>query len=293
MGVLNYTIPLPKGDNWTFSLTGSNSDVETLGGTQALGRGITWGLRRAYNLAAADSNHTVTVGADLKRLKDSILAGAASIDTPVNYLPLQLGWLGNWNQGAESLTLNSSLTAAWRRILQARVDCGGLPDDQFACKSQGASGSFGVVKLDMRWSLPLAAGKLGALNTRLATQLASGPLVSAEQFSLGGAETVRGYFEGSVSGDQAVLGSLEWRSAKLEVDWIDLRPLLFADLARGMLIQPATGQSAHSSLASAGFGLRANAYGLEGALDFAWPGVRTTNTAPGALRVHARLTARY
>lgn len=295
--VANYTQPEPDGDAWALSFTLSNSNVETLGGTQAIGKGKTFGLRHHHNFSLGGAASTFSAGADLKFLKDRIAFGDSSIDTPIRYLPFQLAYTGLWSEGRDSLQLNASLSFAWRRILQREVDCVGTRQDQFACKTQGASGSFGAFRLDGRWTQPFFADS--SLVTRVAGQLASGPLVSAEQFTLGGAETVRGYFEGEVSADDALLGSLEWRGPNLvagtepAAGWTDIRPLLYVDMGRGHLAQAAAGQDAYSSLYSGGIGLRLSSAWLDAALDAAWPGKKTANTAAGEARVHVRVTARY
>lgn len=294
--VANYTKPEPDGDAWALSFTLSNSNVETLGGTQALGKGKTFGLRHHHNVSLGGANGTFSAGADLKFLKDRINFGDASIYTPIRYMPFQLAYTGLWTEGRDSLQLNTSLTFAWRRILQHDVDCVGTRQDQFACKTQGASGSFGAFRADGRWTMALGET---SLVTRLAGQLASGPLVSAEQFTLGGAETVRGYFEGEVSADDAILGSLEWRGPNFAAGtepaagWTDIRPMLYVDLGRGHLALASAGQASYSSLYSGGFGLRLSSGWLDAALDAAWPGKKTVNTAAGEARVHVRVTARY
>ncbi|MFO1338095.1 MAG: ShlB/FhaC/HecB family hemolysin secretion/activation protein [Burkholderiaceae bacterium] len=299
VAVANYTIPLPNsegaGDAWALSYTVSNSNVETLGGTQAIGNGHTLGLRRHHNAALGGWTHTWSFGADLKLLRDRIAFGNDALETPIRYLPFQAAYAGQWGEGRDSLQFNASLTAAWRRILEREVDCAGTRQDQFDCKTQGASGSFGVFRADLRWGQPLGDGTLGL---RLGGQLASGPQVSAEQYSLGGADTVRGYLEGEVSADHAVLGSLEWRGPNLAANgagggWTDARPLLFVDLGRGYLAQPSAGVAAHPSLASGGIGLRLSAPSLEGAMDVAWPAKTTPNTTAGDAHVHVRLVARY
>ncbi len=298
VAVANYTIPLPEGDAWAFSYTVSNSNVETLGGTQAIGNGHTLGLRRHHNLALGGWTHTWSFGADLKLLRDRIAFGTDALETPIRYLPFQAAYAGQWSGGEggrDSLQLDASLAVAWRRILEREVDCAGTRQDQFDCKTQGASGSFGAFRADLRWGQPLGDGSLGL---RLGGQIASGPLVSAEQYSLGGADTVRGYLEGEVSADHALLGSLEWRGPNLAANgsgsgWTDARPLLFVDLGRGYLAQPSAGVAAHPSLASGGIGLRLSAPSLEGAMDVAWPAKTTPNTTAGDAHVHVRLVARY
>lgn len=296
VAVLNYTVPLPEGDAWAWSYTLSNSNVATLGGTQALGNGHTFGLRRHINVSRGGWAGTVSLGADLKRLRDTIAASDSQLETPLRYLPFQLAFNGQWSEGAESLQLGSTLNLAWGRLLQRELLCADTAvQDQFDCKTQGASGSFGVFRLDGRWTRPAWFGS--SFSTRLAAQLASGPLVSAEQFTLGGADTVRGYYESEVSADHALLGSFEWRGPNfaplIGTGWTEVKPLLFADVARGYLDQPLSGQALHSSLWSTGLGMRVAGPGLDAGLDVAWPHKSSTNTVAHSPRVHMRVQVRY
>ncbi len=50
---------------------------------------------------------------------------------------------------------------------------------------------------------------------KLQGQLSDGPLVSSEEFSVGGADTVRGYLESEVVADNGIAGTLEVRSPDL------------------------------------------------------------------------------
>jgi len=307
--VANYSIPEGEADNWTLSLTVSDSDVETLGGTQVLGNGTTLGMRRAIAIGRRGvTSGALTLGADLKLLKERTVFGAGEISTPLRYLPFQLGYNDQWSEGSLRLQWNASLTAAMKALLRRDVDCplangDSAPQDQFSCKRQGGDGSFLVGRFDLRAShgLDLGAG-LGSVSARLGGQVAARPLVSPEQYSIGGAETVRGYFESAASGDHALLASLEWRTfnlaSALGTAWRDATPLLFVDAGRVWTLDPAAGQSPRLSLAGAGFGLRvaggeAGAGSAEGAIDFAWPLRATANNALGDVRVHARLSARF
>ena len=294
--VLNYTWPRANGDAWGLTFTDANSNVETLGGTQALGDGRTLGLRYHHNTSLGGWSGTVSAGADLKHLQDTIAAGSSTLSTPLRYLPFQLAYNGGWTEGGDSLQLSTQLTVAWQRLLQRRVRCAGVAwQDQFDCKTQGASGSFGVFRLDGRWTQAAWAGT--QFSTRVLTQIASGPLASAEQLSLGGTDTVRGYLESEVPADHALVGSLEWRAPNLAsliaTGWTELRPVGYVDLARGWLAQPGSGQAPYGSLLAAGLGLRLNGPGLEAGLDLAWPMRATSHTPAHDPRLHVRLVARY
>lgn len=322
VGVANYLMAEASGDSWNVSLTLSDSDVETLGGTQVLGRGATLGLRRAqvFGRRGADRTAVLTWGADLKLLRERTVFGEAGFSTPLRYLPFQLAYSDASHAAAERWQWNASLTAAWRELLQRDVDCplasgGSGPQDQFACKRKGGDGSFLVGKLDLRtqWRLgePAAggstpdapgAGGWGWLHARLGAQVASGPLVSSEQYAIGGADTVRGYRESEATGDRGLIGSLEWRppnQANAGTPGLrELYPLVFAEAGRVFTLDAAAGQAPAQSLASFGLGLRFVALGegattAEGGLDLGFPLRATGNSRVGDPYVHARLATRF
>lgn len=296
VAVLNYSIPAGQGDAWTLSYTDANSNVETLGGTQALGKGRTLGLRYHHLTSQGAWSGTVSAGVDLKHLRDTISASSTALETPLRYLPFQLAYAGQWSEGRQSLQLNTQLTLAWGRLLQRRLLCAGIAwQDQFDCKTQGASGSFGVVRMDGRWLQP--AWLDGQLSTRVLAQVASGPLVSAEQMTLGGQDNLRGYPDSEVPADHALAGSLEWRASNLAgaigTGWTEVRPLAFIDVARGLLAQPGSGQALRTSLYSAGLGLRLAGPGLDASFDLGWPLRASSHAELREPRLHLRVQTRY
>lgn len=292
--VANYGIPLEGADSWSLSLTWSNSDVETLASTQVLSRGTTFSLRRHMAFGRADGTRLFSAGFDLKNLKER-----ADIDTPLRYLPFQLAYADQWSDGPDRVLLNSSFTFTIGRLLQRDVTCPSDVDpsaqaDQFACKRFGASASFAAFKLDGRWSHDFGPVSLAG---RLGLQIASGPLVSAEQYALGGADTVRGYLENEASGDHGVLASLELRganqAARLGAPWREFTPVVFIDAARAYTLQPLPGQASRTALMGSGLGLRLSLAWLEASIDLARAVKPTSATLAGDWRGHARLLARF
>ncbi len=309
--IANYTVPLDGGSSFVAYGVVSNSTVEALGGTTVFGDGVTIGARYVVPLASAEgSSHTFSVGADYKDLKEKVGFGGDSISTPVRYLPFQSSYNGTWSQEARQTQLTVTAVAALRKILERRVECPGTigPVDQFACKRQGADGGFATLRIDARHTEPVSWGSSVAL--RLAGQLATDPLVSSEQLSVGGADTVRGYYESETAGDRGLLGSLEWRTPNLAARagrWFgdagesagpialaDLTLLAFVDVARVYTINPAAGQFAHQSLLGTGVGVRvAGRKSFDGGLDIAWPMRPTPSTPDHDLRLHVRMRYRF
>ena len=297
---LNYMIPNDDQSAWVVYAVNSNSNVEALGAIDVVGKGTTLGLRFVKPLlTTADQSHSATLGVDYKDLKEETRTGADVISTPLRYLPFSVGYNGSVDHGAQRSTLlNLQMLAAFRQVLRREVDCIGVNADQFACKRQGGDGGFATVRGDVRHALPLGPGQLKA---RLGGQVATGPVPSGEQYTIGGAETVRGYLEAEGAGDRAVLGSLEWRSRDLTtslsgtVGDADAWPLRvaglgFVDVARAYVFEPATGQAPWTSLAGAGVGMRLNLRkSMSGEFDLAWPLKATAATAARSPRLHVRL----
>jgi hemolysin activation/secretion protein len=189
------------------------------------------------------------------------------VDSPVKYPPFTLQYSATWlGANAEQHTAiaggrsNTNLQVGVSFLIQ------GLGTDwrEFANKRSGAGTSYVILHptlsreqiLPWKWSL---AGTLDG-------QIASGPLINNEQYSAGGADTVRGYTEAERLGDNAARASLELRTPQLFAGRIahleDAYSFLFADGAKLHTIQPLPGEEANFTLASAGLGLKFKAAGL-------------------------------
>lgn len=307
--VLNYLVPLGDGDSLNFSAINSSSDIDSLGGTRVLGKGTTLGFRYGVNRLDTNASHGLSLGLDIKDLKEDVQTSAGAIGSPLRYAPLQAAyngsWWGDWGQQQLSASATFGLKPVWQ---QTRNDCQ-LADgsfgvaDQFACKRRGADGGFTTMKLDWRGSRRVGPTEWAL---RIAGQIASQPLVSAEQFSVGGADSVRGYAEGSVSADHGVLASLELRSRNLAPALLgsfkganlpaftELVFIGFGDVARVSLIEPEPGQPRRSTLLGTGVGMR---LGLQPGLSLALDWARRHRDAAGRSlpteRVHVRAALRF
>ena len=301
-----WTSPLSAASSLVTSLVWSNSRTEPLGAT-VLGSGLTLGLRWAHTRFGEASSHTVTLGGEFRDLKQNVGNGDSGVATPLRYLPLQAGYSGQWTHAGDGPRAQTSLAVnlafGLRGLLARRIACPGNTldgqQDQFACNRDGADGGFVTLRTDLRHSRPFAGGTLAL---RAAGQAATQALVSGEQFTLGGADTVRGYFESEAVGDMALLASLEWRSrnllgaaaAPIGTPPLALAALVFADLARAWLIDRLPEQAPYPSLAGAGLGLQLR-LGSRGSadLDLAWPLKPTRNSPSRQPRLHARVGLQF
>jgi hemolysin activation/secretion protein len=147
-------------------------------------------------------------------------------------------------------------------------------------------------KLPRGWSLLLRANG----------QLASTPLISNEQFALGGLNSVRGYFDGDEYGDHGWFGSLEARTPFLSGDvpvWsgkspVWLRGVAFVDVGQRFYIDRAAVAEARSTLWGAGFGLSANINNrVDAKLTVAWPFADSNNTEARQPRANFSIGAQF
>jgi hemolysin activation/secretion protein len=129
---------------------------------------------------------------------------------------------------------------------------------------------------------------------RVQGQITNDPLLSSEQFSAGGANSLRGYLEAERLGDYGTIGTIEFRTPSFGKtispainDW---RFLTFLDGGVLWLRRPLPGEESFFKLASAGIGTRINIFDtLNAAADIAVAAADGAVTKMGATRVHFRL----
>jgi len=287
-----YVWPLASGHFLAAYGVLSDSDVAVVGDVNVLGQGRIAGLRYIVPLPARPGYfHSLTLGVDYKDFDETVsLLGADSSLTPISYLPFSLGYEGNRRGENSQSQFNATLNFAVRGLANDRVEClPGLFVDEFACKRYLGRANYAFLRLDVKHTQRYAQG--WSLFGRLGGQVASGPLISSEQFSAGGVDTVRGYLESNASGDDGLSYGLELRapslakrvSARLE----EFTPYAFAEGASLRVQKPLPAQSDHFNLLSAGVGLRLKGWGgVSGGLDLAYPLKRAGQVDKGDTRAH-------
>lgn len=194
-------------------------------GLDLLGEGLNMGLR--YNLplpapaAWEGFRHSLTFGIDRKDVTNTVSAATAQIETPILYVPLSVEWDG-------SLARDQALSAARFGVSFNRAGTlGGDDSKQFQVNRGGVDGDSDVdgnyviytLGLDHTQRLPgllktLAEGRFvdlpapersfledWTLGFVARAQASNQPLISTEQFSAGGVDSVRGYLDSELFGD--------------------------------------------------------------------------------------------
>ena len=201
----------------------SNTDVATVGGLTVLGNGLTIGGRVMHTLGNSPPGtvQSLLFGVDYKDYLDQIglvdpeTGEQLTFDTPVKYLPFtaQYRWLGGSAKSNGEFSVGA--TFAFEGIVGKQREFGGLLDDPLTPgvnegavgKRDGAEASFIYFYGSGAYNRQLPKGF--DFKAALDWQLAPSPLISNEQFVLGGVGSVRGYREAEILGDSGARLSLE------------------------------------------------------------------------------------
>jgi hemolysin activation/secretion protein len=239
--------------------------------------------------ALDDYFHSVTLGIDYKDFQEDLkLQGSDSIKTPIAYTPLLAQYSGSFS-GKESLT---SFDAGMHFSVR------GLGNDQheFENKRVYARANYMYLTGDLKFKRDLPLGM--ELNTHFTGQKADSPLISNEQFSLGGAQSVRGYFETQALADDGIFGSLELHSPHVgPEDWEylnSLKFLAFIDAGKGWIQKPLPGNASVYNLSSGGFGMHFKLWKqLSGAFDVGIPFMTLKPINSGDPRLHFSIVGEF
>ncbi|GBL45122.1 hemolysin activation/secretion protein associated with VreARI signalling system [Sulfuriferula multivorans] len=288
--VLSATYVIPGADGQAYALYAvrSRSNVAAVSGFTSLGMGNFYGLRWITPLRSRGEryNHTLSLGVDYKNSLESVLGGADTanaINTSITYVPYMIQYAGTLREGK---ALTQFDIAANFHLRGSRNN-----DQDFANKRYLASANYFYLRGDVQHTQPLGQW---SVYTKMSGQVASGPLISNEQFSAGGADSVRGYLEAEALGDDGVQGTLELHTPSLfnpaTSGLGQVYALAFMDGAWLSVMSPLPSQQSVFLLSSAGLGLRVQGFkGFQFGLDWARPFKSLTYTQADSSRIHARL----
>lgn len=277
----------------------ANSNVAVLGNTNVIGKGDIIGTRLVLPLTGLDNYyHSLSLGFDYKNFDQTVQLGTNRLVTPIRYFPISLQYSGTQQDTSGATQLGLGVNFSTRALSERKIEClPGFLEDQFECKRHGAQADFIYLRSDLHRQQTLPRGFI--LSGKVSAQIANQPLVNNEQFSAGGVETVRGYPESQLLGDNGFQGSVGLQTPRLPGSLLDWRLLVFVDGAYTNNYRRLDTDLSYSIL-STGLGMRFKSpgslrglSGFSGALDFAWP-LRnfrnsTTNIQTGDLRMHFKL----
>jgi hemolysin activation/secretion protein len=286
----SYVFRVPTWDQTVFALyaVDSKSDIAALGTLSVLGTGNIFGMRAIRALPAQpDYVHSFTFGLDYKDfLEDIRLEQDEGLVTPIRYIDWSAAYTGTLRTESTMTTFNVGANFGIRGLVN---DSDEFADKRFLARPNYVYFRGGVQHL-LRLPLHMQAF------VRVSGQFAVSPLVSNEQFIIGGADTVRGYLESSHLGDYGATETFElrndWLSQLLQMPAGSAYVMAFVDAGQVAVLEPLPSQVSRYSLASWGLGLRIGGWhGAELAVDFARALRDSSSVRAGEDRAH--FTFRY
>jgi hemolysin activation/secretion protein len=282
----SYTWPLASGNYLALYGVKSDSDVAAVGTLNVVGNGVIFGARYIVPLRSRGEGffHTATLGVDYKDFNQSVaLIGGGDFNTPISYLPFTLGWDGTWLGEGRSTKAGVAFNFHLRGLV--------ADEQEFADKRYKGRPNYAYLRGTASHGESWTSG-WGA-EVRGSWQIAAQPLISNEQFAIGGVDTVRGYLESAALGDNGLAFSLEATTPnfakRLAEPLDDVHLLAFVDGGYVHVRQPITADD-RFTLAGAGLGVRLKGWrGISAGLDWAVALKALGNTERGDSRAHARL----
>jgi hemolysin activation/secretion protein len=252
-----WTIPLPWRHIVEFYGSYASSEIELIG-ADLTAESLQVGSRYVIPLPGHGGfKHEASLGFDYKQSNNNLLFGGASVfetNTEIDQF-----------RGGYSFRLGDSLGITGGSLALV-YSPGGLTgnntDETFQFARAFAESEYLYTRLNLQraqklpWNFSLLISG--------SAQFAGGNLLASEQFSLGGASTVRGYKESVANGDEGWLASAELRTPPVSLfkwahleKWTDeLQFLAFYDMGGVSNVDLLPGEDAHLDLASFGAGVR-------------------------------------
>ena len=258
----------------------------SVGSLSVVGSGNIYGARLIKPLPGDDTySHSLTLGFDYKGFNQGVTQqGQDQQTSPISYLPFLVEYDSNWRYPGVLTTLNSAIHFSLRGV--------GNDEQEFENRRAKAKAGFAYFTSDLKhvrelpWDMRLAA--------RASGQITNTPLISNEQFAVGGPLSVRGYHQTQQLGDDGINLSLELQSPQLKKqDWDsvqNLRAHIFYDYGYLWIQDALPGNPSYYQLSGTGAGLRMQLFKhWLGEFDWAYPLQKQGTVDIGNNRIDFRL----
>jgi hemolysin activation/secretion protein len=213
----------------------------------------------------------------------------------LDYLPLNVGWGGSVQDkwGATYFHANSSFnpTGAFSK------------DSDFAAASYSPKAKANYVIVQPSADRVQTIYKEWTVKLHGDGQWANGPLISNEQYAMGGTAGVRGYQDGEAYGDTGWRVTIEPQTPGLNIGMFGndgseapcwLYGSVFMDYGQIYLLEPAPGATWRQEFWGAGFGLTATIGNhLDARLSVGFPLISDSQTEVGDMRCYFAIGAQF
>jgi hemolysin activation/secretion protein len=251
-----YVFPVTDTGKMALYAVRSESDIPAVDVLSVLGKGFILGLRWIEPLTPGlHYFHNFTFGFDYKDFDDQINQFAGSTEQGIEYSQFSLNYTGNYLADTSRHMISAGMTFAPEGM--------GNRADEFRAKRDINNGeafsrpsyAYWKIENENTWFNENAP----SLFLKLGSQFTDALLISNEQISIGGEDTVRGYLDSTASGDYGGYGQFELRSRDYVEADLDIKSLQwfgFIDVGMVKQHEVQTGQTQKFYLQGRGLGLR-------------------------------------
>ena len=261
---------------------------------------LSFGLNfKLYRLSSFNTNNffittTITNSSGSQTIETTVSNGQPPRYSTVDYLPFNLGWDGAVPDKLGTTFLNANLNFNVPDLVPYDAN----KNFAQAAYTPKAKASYLTLNLGLSrdqtiyrdWSVMLTANG----------QWADGPLISNEQFAMGGLAGVRGYVDGQAYGDKGWRVQIEPRTPLISIGMVDgtipfwLRGSVFVGYGETYLCDPPTRDSSPLKFWGAGFGITATiGQHLDGRFTIAWPLQNIPGVDAGTMHIYFSLGAQF
>lgn len=280
----SYLFPIPNSEALV-ALYGVVTDSDVFAGSDinVIGAGNIYGARVIVPLAPLEwGYHRASFGLDYKDFDESVgLLGSDSFTTPITYHLFEAGYTLNRLGETSDTEFSFAVNFAFRNLGNTLKE---FENKRFLAKPNFAylSASFDHTQYFRN---------RGHVRLAFDGQIAESPLISNEQFSAGGIESVRGYVESQHLTDHGIRGSLEYHTPSIaSLVWSglsDLHGVVFVDGAYLKVMDALPNQFPSFTLFGAGLGVHFDILArLRGRIYTAWALRQSVGIERGDSRIH-------
>lgn len=231
---------------WDAYAIHSDSDVAAVGTLSVLGHGNIFGGRLNLALKATPQwLDSLSFGLDYKDFQQAVNLTTGGSTTPIHYLIWSGQYSLNTHQPGYDFATSLAVNFGIRNL--------GDRDSDFEYDRAGALADFVYLRGSDLFTYRFWHDS--SVRLRLGYQYTDTPLVTNEQFAIGGVDTVRGYLESESLNDTGVNESFEISPPLLKVGTVNNLFYAFYDAAQGGIQQPLPSQTSHVELVGTGLGL--------------------------------------
>jgi hemolysin activation/secretion protein len=277
-----YQAPIPSwGDVINFSASYSDVNSGRIADIfDVSGQGVATGIHFLHNISrTALDRQTLDIGIDYRLFQNTIDFAGENLGVDVAALPISLGYQYTARKG------NNGYSAGIRYVRNIPGLVGRNNNESYSESRVGAKADWDLFEINGTYQYTFPSGWL--LNVQGEGQYAGEPLISGEQFGLGGLRSIRGLEEREAAGDNALRASIEIYTPVIGNGH---RFLAFTDVGQYWREKALPGEPDNDTLWTTGLGWRWNLHNrLNTAVDLGYVLKGSAISNSGDMRVHFSL----